>query len=85
MSENNPKLLVDEDKEKYNFLLESKKTSLKKLFDETYQYLNDLAVQKDEINKKVEAVQTELSGLNGALTVLDELIEETKIQSGMEM
>ena len=85
MSENNPKLLVDEDRENYNLLLQSKKTNLKKLFDETYQHLNDLAVQKDEINKKVEAVQTELSGLNGALTVLDELIEETKIQSGMDM
>ena len=85
MSENNPKLLVDEDRENYNLLLQSKKTNLKKIFDETYQYLNDLAVQKDEINKKVEAVQTELSGLNGALTVLDELIEETKIQSGMDV
>ena len=44
-----------------------------------------MAVQKDEINKQEEAVQLELSGLNGALTVLDELIEETKIQSGMDM
>ena len=39
MSENNPKLLVDEDRENYNLLLQSKKTNLKKLFDETYQHL----------------------------------------------
>ena len=58
---------------------------LTKKFDELYEHLNSLAIQKNEINKQEEAIQVELSGLNGALIVLEELIEETKIQTDMDV
>ena len=86
MSENNPKLLVvNEPEEKFSLNLQDKKMKLTKKFDELYEHLNSLAIQKNEINKQEEAIQVELSGLNGALTVLEELIEETKIQTDMDV
>lgn len=86
MNENNPKLLVvNEPEEKFSLNLQAKKTKLTKKFDELYEHLNSLTIQKNEINIQEEAIQVELSGLNGALTVLDELIEETKIHSDMDV
>lgn len=86
MSEENPKLLVvNEPEEKFSLNLQDKKIKLTKKFDELYEHLNSLSIQKNEINKQEEAIQVELSGLNGALTVLDELIEETKIQTDMDV
>lgn len=86
MSENNPKLLVvNEPEENFSLRLQAKKTKLKQSFDELYEQLNVLTIQKNEINKQEEAIQIELSGLNGALTVLEELLEETKIHSDMDV
>ena len=86
MSEENPKLLVvNEPEEKFSLNLQDKKMKLTKKFDELYEHLNSLTIQKNEINKQEEAIQVELSGLNGALIVLEELIEETKIQTDMDV
>ena len=86
MSESNPKLLVASDSEDDVLTkLQNKKEKIKTIFDELYEKLNTLTIQKNEINKQEEAIQIELSGLNGALTVLDELIEETKIHSDMDV
>lgn len=76
----NPKLMIDKDKEKITLSLFSKQKELKNLYNSSIVQLNEIESRRNQLNKEEESLQFELSGLHGALKVIDELIEEAKIQ-----
>ena len=76
----NPKLMIDKDKEKITLSLFSKQKELKNLYNSSIIQLNEIESRRNQLNKEEESLQFELSGLHGALKVIDELIEEAKIQ-----
>ena len=76
----NPKLMIDKDKEKITLSLFSKQKELKNLYNSSIIQLNEIESRRNQLNKEEESLQFELSGLHGALKVIYELIEEAKIQ-----
>tara|TARA_B000000532_G_C18499649_1_gene248260 strand:- start:42 stop:299 length:258 start_codon:yes stop_codon:yes gene_type:complete len=65
---------------KYEEILQDKLDSIEDLFNLNTRRLDEVSFKRNELNKQEEEIQFELSGLNGARTVLQELIEEAKIQ-----
>ena len=65
-------------------ILIQKKKEIDKMFEEQSSILDSIARQKDELNKKEETVQYELSGLHGARVVLDQLINENSVKTEQE-
>ena len=65
---------------KYEEILQDKLDSIEDLFNLNTRRLDEVSFKRNELNKQEEEIQFELSGLNGARSVLQELIEEAKIQ-----
>ena len=65
-------------------ILVYKKNEVDSLFEETSKSLDDITRQRDELNKREEEVQYELSGLHGARVVLDQLINENSVKTKQE-
>ena len=65
-------------------ILVYKKNEVDSLFEETSKSLDDITRQRDELNKREEEVQYELSGLHGARVVLDQLINENSVKTEQE-
>ena len=61
-----------------------KKTEIDDMFSEQSKELDDINRKKDELNKREENVQYELSGLHGARVVLDQLINENSVKTEQE-
>ena len=83
---NVPDLNVEENKEEETpsveesliSILQKKMIEIEEMFEEQEEELNTLAIEKQELNSREEAVKYELSGLHGAKVVLQQLIEEAK-------
>jgi len=83
---NVPELNIEEDKEKEApsteesliSILEKKMIEIEDMFEGQEEELKALAIEKEELNNREEAVKYELSGLHGAKVVLQQLIEEAK-------
>ncbi len=65
-------------------ILVYKKNEVDSLFEETSKSLDEITRQRDELNKREEEVQYELSGLHGARVVLDQLINENSVKTEQE-
>ena len=65
-------------------ILVYKKNEVDSLFEETSKSLDDITRQRDELNKREEEVQYELSGLHGARVVLDQLINDNSVKTKQE-
>ena len=65
-------------KESHMSILQKKMIEIEEMFEEQEEELNTLAIEKQELNSREEAVKYELSGLHGAKVVLQQLIEEAK-------
>ena len=76
----NPKLMINKDIENITLSLFAKQKELKNLYNSSIVKLNEIENRRNQLNKEEESLQFELSGLHGALKVIDELIEEAKIQ-----
>ena len=61
-----------------------KKKEIDKMFSEQSNELDNINRQKEELNKREENVQYELSGLHGARVVLDQLINENSVKTEQE-
>lgn len=83
MSEN-PKLklsdLKEDDKIGVDFvqIIENKLQELDELHQANYNVLLELNNKKTEINNQEESIKYELSGINGAKVVLQQLLKEAK-------
>jgi predicted nucleic acid-binding Zn-ribbon protein len=83
---NVPDLNVEENKEEETpsveesliSILQKKMIEIEDLYEGQEEELNALAIEKQELNSREEAVKYELSGLHGAKVVLQQLIEEAK-------
>ena len=81
--------LLGDDEVTYNHtdlidILLFKKKEIDEMFTEQSKELDSIARQKDELNKREENVQYELSGLHGARVVLDQLINENSVKTEQE-
>ena len=76
----NPKLMINEEKENFSLSLFTKLYELKSLYNSSMTKMKEIESRRNQLNKEEESLQFELSGLHGALKVIDELIEEAKIQ-----
>ena len=65
-------------------MLVYKKNEIDALFQESSEELDRIAREKDELNKLEENVRYELSGLHGARTVLDQLINDNSVKTKQE-
>jgi len=65
-------------------ILVYKKNEIDSLFDEHSKELETIAFKKEELNKLEENVRYELSGLHGARTVLDQLINDNSVKTKQE-
>jgi hypothetical protein len=72
------KLIVKNDEDKHVEILEAKLQEIQDLFDAHQQVLVEITRKREQLNKEEETVQFELSGLHGAITVINQLIEEAK-------
>ena len=61
-----------------------KKKEIDDMFAEQSKELDSINRQKEELNKREENVQYELSGLHGARVVLDQLINENSVKTEQE-
>jgi ABC-type phosphate transport system auxiliary subunit len=61
-----------------------KKSEIDNMFSEQSKELDDINRKKEELNKREENVQYELSGLHGARVVLDQLINENSVKTEQE-
>lgn len=83
MSEN-PELklsdLKEDDKIGVDFfkIIENKLQELNKLHQENYNQLVELNHRKNDINKQEESIQYELSGINGAKVVLEQILKDAQ-------
>ena len=83
---NVPDLNIEEDKEEETpstgesliSILQKKFIDIEEMFEGQEEELKALAIEKEELNNREEAVRYELSGLHGAKVVLQQLIEEAK-------
>ena len=64
--------------ESHTSILEKKLLEIEDMFEGQQEELKALAIEKEELNNREEAVKYELSGLHGAKVVLQQLIEEAK-------
>ena len=81
--------LLSDDEVTYNHtdlidILLLKKSEIDDMFAEQSKELDSIVRQKDELNKREENVQYELSGLHGARVVLDQLINENSVKTEQE-
>ncbi len=65
-------------------ILVYKKNEIDTLFEESSLELDRIGREKDELNKLEENVRYELSGLHGARTVLDQLINDNSVKTKQE-
>ena len=65
-------------------IISFKKKEIDEMFEEQSKKLETIALQKEELNKREENVQYELSGLHGARVVLDQLINENSVKTEQE-
>ena len=65
-------------------IISFKKKEIDEMFEEQSEKLESIALQKEELNKREESVQYELSGLHGARVVLDQLINENSVKTEQE-
>ena len=65
-------------------ILVYKKNEIDVLFQEQSLELDRIGREKDELNKLEENVRYELSGLHGARTVLDQLINDNSVKTKQE-
>ena len=65
-------------------ILVYKKNEIDTLFQESSLELDRIGREKDELNKLEENVRYELSGLHGARTVLDQLINDNSVKTKQE-
>jgi len=61
-----------------------KKVEIDEMFAKQSNELNGVVRQKEELNKREETIQYELSGLHGARVVLDQLINENQVKIEQE-
>ena len=61
-----------------------KKKEIDDMFAEQSKELDGINRQKEELNRREENVQYELSGLHGARVVLDQLINENSVKTEQE-
>jgi hypothetical protein len=75
-----PQLKIEEkdDDVKYIETLEEKLKEVQDLFDTHMQVLHQINDKRTQLNNEEQTVQFELSGLHGAITVINQLIEEAK-------
>ena len=64
--------------ESHTSILEKKLLEIEDMFEGQEEELKALAIEKEELNNREEAVKYELSGLPGAKVVLQQLSEEAK-------
>ena len=64
--------------ESHTSILEKKLLEIEDMFEGQEEELKALAIEKEELNNREEAVKYELSGLHGAKVVLQQLIEDAK-------
>jgi hypothetical protein len=80
----NPKLrLVEDDIEvnenqAFEKMLNKKLKEVSDLFDSYLNVLKEINLKREELNKQEETVQIELSGLNGAKVVINQLLLDLK-------
>ena len=65
-------------------IISFKKKEIDEMFEEQSKKLESIALQKEELNKREESVQYELSGLHGARVVLDQLLNENSVKTKQE-
>ena len=65
-------------------IISFKKKEIDEMFEEQSEKLESIALQKEELNKREESVQYELSGLHGARVVLDQLLNENSVKTEQE-
>ena len=65
-------------------ILVYKKNEIDSLFEEHSKEMETIAFKKEELNKLEENVRYELSGLHGARTVLDQLINDNSVKTKQE-
>ena len=65
-------------------ILVYKKNEIDTMFQEQTTELDRIGREKDELNKLEESVRYELSGLHGARTVLDQLINDNSVKTKQE-
>ena len=65
-------------------IISFKKKEIDEMFEEQSEKLESIALQKEELNKREESVQYELSGLHGARVVLDQLLNENSVKTKQE-
>ena len=65
-------------------IISFKKKEIDEMFEEQSKKLETIALQKEELNKREETVQYELSGLHGARVVLDQLLIENSVKTEQE-
>ena len=65
-------------------ILVYKKNEIDSLFEEHSKEMETIAIKKEELNKLEENVRYELSGLHGARTVLDQLINDNSVKTKQE-
>ena len=65
-------------------IISFKKKEIDEMFEEQSEKLESIALQKEELNKREESVQYELSGLHGARVVLDQLFNENSVKTEQE-
>ena len=65
-------------------IISFKKKEIDEMFEEQSKKLETIALQKEELNKREESVQYELSGLHGARVVLDQLLNENSVKTEQE-
>ena len=65
-------------------IISFKKKEIDEMFEEQSEKLESIALQKEELNKREESVQYELSGLQGARVVLDKLLNENSVKTEQE-
>ena len=65
-------------------ILVYKKNEVDAMFEEQSNELDRIGRQKEELNKLEETIRYELSGLHGARTVLDQLINDNSVKTKQE-
>ena len=65
-------------------IISFKKKEIDEMFEEQSKKLESIALQKEELNKREESVQYELSVLHGARVVLDQLLNENSVKTEQE-
>ena len=88
LNDGNISLLSDDDvintEKEFVAILLLKKVEIDEMFAKQSKDLDSVVRQKEELNKREETIQYELSGLHGARVVLDQLINENQVKTEQE-